>query len=383
MSRCDGCRCRLRGDTGDWCPICGAPVLPDASSWEVATSAPGRSAPGRADAAVRPAGEVGAASPPDLEARPRRRHWGYAAWIVVAFALLGSIGTAVYFLPKAPAPAGTTETTITSSPLTQSDSPAEPRPLARPSADYPGAAELATTSNAASRFLTWDAVSGTYGYADETGAIVIEPQFDFAGQFVEGLAPVQVQGGSDSAGYGYIDTSGRVVIEPRFRRAFAFSEGLARVEVENNGLLQYGFIDRSGAVVVEPQYSAASDFSEGLAKVGLTDGSGLFGYGFIDRAGTLIIGPQFESARDFSEGLAAIRVDGKWGYIDRTGTVIIGPQFYYASSFMPSGFAAVDLEDLGRTYNAEEPPNESYPSLHQARIDKSGRVVSEQQGQAQ
>ncbi len=63
--------------------------------------------------------------------------------------------------------------------------------------------------------------------------------------------------------YGFIDKSGKVVIEPQFDDAEPFSEGLAKVEKDD----KYGFIDKSGKVVIEPQFDDAEPFSEGLAKV--------------------------------------------------------------------------------------------------------------------
>jgi hypothetical protein len=376
MSRCDCCGNRLPGDAENWCPVCGAPLAADARSWRLEVPAPGR-----AEAAVKSTKELGKASPSDLEARLRRRRWWHVAWVVVAFALLGGVGTPLYLLPMIQAPDSPTDITLSSNLRAEGDSPTGAHPSTTPAENHRETTKRVTSTGATPRFLTRDAASGRYGYADETGAMVIEPQFDFAGQFVEGLAPVQVQGDAGSAGYGFIDTSGTVIIEPQFKRAFAFSEGLARVEVEITGLYRYGFVDRSGSMVIEPQYSAASDFSEGLATVGLSDAFGVVRYGFIDRAGALVIGLRFESARDFSGGLAAVAIDGKWGYIDRTGGWAIEPRFYYASSFMPSGFAAVDLDGPGRAGQEAEPPDKGYPGLHQARIDKTGRVVSEHQAE--
>ena len=63
--------------------------------------------------------------------------------------------------------------------------------------------------------------------------------------------------------YGFIDKSGKMVIEPQFDGASDFSEGLAQVEKDG----KWGFIDKSGKVVIEPQFDWVSDFSEGLAKV--------------------------------------------------------------------------------------------------------------------
>jgi hypothetical protein len=154
--------------------------------------------------------------------------------------------------------------------------------------------------------------------------------------------------------------------------------------MEIDGLYRYGFIDRSGSMAILPRYIAAWDFSEGLARVGLNDASGLFRFGFIDQSGTMVIDPRFESGRDFCEGLAAVAIEDRWGYIDRTGVWAIEPQFYDALSFMPSGLAWVDLEDPGTAPGEVRRVDAGRSGLHQALIDKTGRVVSErEEGQGQ
>jgi hypothetical protein len=56
------------------------------------------------------------------------------------------------------------------------------------------------------------------------GKIVINPQFDRCGHFVDGLAAVEV-----GQQWGYIDTTGKFVINPQYENADDFSEGLASI----------------------------------------------------------------------------------------------------------------------------------------------------------
>lgn len=60
----------------------------------------------------------------------------------------------------------------------------------------------------------------------------IEPQFDYAGTFREGLAVVKVGGEIDGL-YGYINMSGDFVIEPQFDDARICSEGVCTVRVRD------------------------------------------------------------------------------------------------------------------------------------------------------
>lgn len=97
-----------------------------------------------------------------------------------------------------------------------------------------------------------------YGYQDQTGMIVIDPLFDEAGEFKDGLALVKVDGD-----LGFIDTQGKTVVDVEWDELHPFSDDLARVR--SGG--KYGFVDRQGKVVIEPSFKSAGDFSEGLAPV--------------------------------------------------------------------------------------------------------------------
>ena len=63
--------------------------------------------------------------------------------------------------------------------------------------------------------------------------VVIEPQFSGVGGFSEGLTIVQIDPQSGMVvktlvgyKYGVIDTKGNVVINPQFDKAYSFSEGI-------------------------------------------------------------------------------------------------------------------------------------------------------------
>jgi WG containing repeat len=69
-------------------------------------------------------------------------------------------------------------------------------------------------------------INGKYGYIDRTGKLVVNPQFDYASSFYEGLAQVQV-----GQKWGYIDHTGKLVIKPQFDYGDRFLTGFAKVEV--------------------------------------------------------------------------------------------------------------------------------------------------------
>ncbi|MEI3649069.1 MAG: WG repeat-containing protein [Dolichospermum lemmermannii FEM_B0920] len=196
-------------------------------------------------------------------------------------------------------------------------------------------------------------IGDKYGYIDQTGRVVIQPQFDNAGDFSEGMAVIQMgkkYGFFDRKGYlvippqfddawdfyeglaivtiddkyGYIDKSGQLVISPQFEDAWEFYEGLAMVTIDK----KRGYIGKSGQFVISPQFDIAWNFSEGLARVTIDDK-----YGYIGKSGQFVISLQFDDAWDFSEGLAIVKIDNKYGYIGKSGQLVISPQFDFAWGF--------------------------------------------------
>lgn len=205
-------------------------------------------------------------------------------------------------------------------------------------------------------------IDGEWGYVNENGRIRIEPGFNSAHRFSEGLARIR------EGRVGYIGPDGEYVIEPRFDEGLAFSEGLAAVRVDG----RWGFINKSGAFAINPQFHNAHSFKEGRAFV-LTPGfdwqyvdhsgqivrtvdtprltdfevesndfsNGLAlvydfdteQYGYMDKDGNMAIEFQYTEARAFYEGLAAIKISDSWGFIDTKGNTAISPRYIEAGNF--------------------------------------------------
>jgi len=158
-----------------------------------------------------------------------------------------------------------------------------------------------------------------YGFSNLNGKIVIEPKYDKAICFSEGLAAVKL-----GKQWGYVDKNGKIIIEPQFDSWGLFTEGLLAASI--NG--KWGYIDKTGKVVIDFKFEDASYFRSGLAAVGLNKK-----WGYIDKTGKTVIDFKFENAGDFSSGLANVRINNKWGFIDKSGTMIINPQFDWSNEF--------------------------------------------------
>lgn len=74
--------------------------------------------------------------------------------------------------------------------------------------------------------------NGKWGFVDADGNMVIEPQYESAEAFHDGLAPVQTLNG-----WGYINSSNELVIKDEFFGAHSFYKGVAPVKAGNQWTL--------------------------------------------------------------------------------------------------------------------------------------------------
>ncbi|MBQ6568755.1 MAG: WG repeat-containing protein [Clostridia bacterium] len=173
-----------------------------------------------------------------------------------------------------------------------------------------------------------------YGYVKADGKYLIKPQYQAAGSFHSGLAPVYANGK-----WGFINKDGTFVIAPAYDNVSVFGDdGLCRVCIDK----KWGYIDTTGKTVIEPRYTELNEFSEGYAVV--YDGTA---YGVIDKTGKYIIEPAYDNIYPCSEGYFAVFKDGKWGFADTAGKIVIDLSYYFVSSFS-EGVALVqkDVDSL-------------------------------------
>ncbi|GFZ34512.1 hypothetical protein CSC2_50380 [Clostridium zeae] len=158
-----------------------------------------------------------------------------------------------------------------------------------------------------------------YGFINEQGDVVIEPQFLGLLPASEGFIPFYREDG-----YGFISYDGKMSETFNEFRAFEFFGGMSIIERDG----QYGFINKNLDVIVDPQYDGVMNFSDGLALVEL-DGK----KGYINSSGKVQIPIRYEEASSFSEGLAVVGDNEKMGYIDTKGNIVISTKFHRCSLF--------------------------------------------------
>jgi hypothetical protein len=130
------------------------------------------------------------------------------------------------------------------------------------SEEQPGIENGASESSVSEILLYLIYEDGKWGFIDATGKVVIDPQFDEAWDFSEGLATVRI-----GEKWGFIDVSGQYVVDPQFDETWYFSEGLAPVRVGE----EWGYIDTMGQYVINPQFDDTYGFFYGLAAVRFGD----------------------------------------------------------------------------------------------------------------
>ena len=171
-----------------------------------------------------------------------------------------------------------------------------------------------------------------WGLINASGQVVVQPTFDEAKPFSEGMGRVRVK---DK--WGYVDSTGKLAIKPDFVLANDFSEGMARVNTKGFSLFfpkhDY-YIDKQGKTVLKHKSGIEyiAEFSNGLAHVWSDKGGG-----FVDKTGKLVFVTGFQEAFDFSDGAARV-MNGKremfanehglqeWSYVDTSGKLLFSPR---------------------------------------------------------
>ncbi|MBP5547417.1 MAG: WG repeat-containing protein [Bacteroidales bacterium] len=175
---------------------------------------------------------------------------------------------------------------------------------------------------------------GKWGFIDKTGQFIINPQYDIAGNFIEGLAAVKIDGK-----FGYIDKNGEFAIKPQFDTVTDFSQGLACVSA--NG--KYGYINKKGEYFIKPLFDDADNFNDGIAIVKINDKCHYITRDSLPKRAwgkrmffrrLLISIKGFDDAKPYKEGFAAVKKNGKYGYINKKGEYAIKPQFDEAHYFI-------------------------------------------------
>ena len=187
---------------------------------------------------------------------------------------------------------------------------------------------------------------GRWGFINENGETIAEPQYINSFYFTDGLAYVSFYSGQEYK-TGFINENNEFVLEIDPRETLSnYSNNLA-VAKDTNGL--YGYVDITGKFVIEPQFTGASSFSlSGGNSALVRDGNKK--WGIINKNGKYVVEPQYVELKYSGEDTLIFKSnEGLYGYIDSNGNIIEEAQFLYAGVFN-GGFAKVQDKNQNWKY---------------------------------
>lgn len=168
-------------------------------------------------------------------------------------------------------------------------------------------------------------VGGKYGFINENGDIVIDPQFDLAGFQFKADDLCFARAGERK---GLINASGEFVAELNndIYGVWSFRNGVARCIGENN---KYGLVDENGSMVLPLVYSNIT--SDGAMGFIVQDTLGNMGY--VNNRGEFIVPCIYDDVNGFNEGMMVVATQNKCGYVDTLGNWVIDSLYDDARGF--------------------------------------------------
>ncbi len=158
-----------------------------------------------------------------------------------------------------------------------------------------------------------------YGFVDYNGKIVIQPKYEYASNFVEGLAAVKIINGK----WGFIDKKGKIIIKPQYEWASDFSDGMCAVQISG----KWGFINKSGDLVIKAKYNWAGIFKSNSHVACVTNSKNK--YGVIDKNGKVVIDFLSEGLLNFNNNVSIFQKQGLCGLIDIKGKILVAPKYNF------------------------------------------------------
>ena len=187
-------------------------------------------------------------------------------------------------------------------------------------------------------------VGDKYGFINQYGDIVIEPQFDVASFYFgnnvcfarlgerrglinsSGEFIVELPSSTDyvwpfshgtsrfvntDGRYGIIDTLGTIIVPAIYKNINRDgAHGFIITDTNDN----MGYANNQGNIIVPCKYDAVNGFHEELMVVATSEACG-----YVDTLGKWAIPAIYEDARAFGDGLARVKKNGEWMFIDKKG----------------------------------------------------------------
>ncbi len=201
---------------------------------------------------------------------------------------------------------------------------------------------LSSCGHDAGKYRATVKLHGKYGYIDETGGFVVDPEFDVAWVFIHGSAVVKKDGK-----YGLIDKMGDWIVEPTYDSVRPFSTSCFIIIQDS----AFGFMEHgTGNVLIAPQYEQVYNYTDDLCVV--QKGRAL---GIVNEKGVVTCTPQLQDLKEMLGPLATVVqsdttdemsmllsiIDGgavKAGLINRKGEFVVPCKYDDVFDDAPNGY---------------------------------------------
>lgn len=182
-------------------------------------------------------------------------------------------------------------------------------------------------------------IGDKYGFINDKGDIVIEPQFDNAFYyFSDGVCFAKYDGTT-----GLIDNNGHLIVElpDSISWVYSFTKGKGIVLFENG---EMNIVRTDGNYVLENDYKYITQNEDGESLYYILhrkDNKWLAA----DSTGN-VIGEPCDSILSYSQNLCPVKHKDKWGYMDPSGNITIDTIYKFAWSFSQDGIARVKKDSI-------------------------------------
>ncbi len=201
-----------------------------------------------------------------------------------------------------------------------------------------------------------------WGYRDNEGNVLVEPLWDYADDFYEGLAIVR----NDKELYGFIDSYGQIAIECQYEDAMKYINGVALVKTKDGN---WEHINCKGELLHNCPWIDVFPYSEGVAavRIPISETDDICGvsarYGFINEERELVIPCDYSQVSSFQDGFAKVStLFGDSGFINKEGKFMffidIVEPYEDSEKEIPLPKEWVKKNDLSTTYDLFGIPQE-------------------------
>ncbi len=173
-----------------------------------------------------------------------------------------------------------------------------------------------------------------FGIIDNTGKIILNPQYLEIGVLSEGKIAVQQNHKSrDKQLFGYFDENGKKIIDFTYYKAFPFSDNMAKVDLSRAGT-KWSYINEKGEVIIKSAYTSGSNFGNGMA----------IGENFlIDKTGKRILKLPYRNVNPigkFENSIIGIETEKGYVHIKKDGKALY-PSYFDSLTEFRNGIAFV------------------------------------------